>query len=168
MHAFCAPDLRKAVWPWLKDDQQYSNGDCDLLQLQVVCHSSPAQNPANTLLRGHCDLTQANGQTVQFRWWQTESLQHGRRQTTCNITDWDWVNQKKKKKALCDTPLQWGKKWSGLHMVWRVAITSCYLCWQHAPCPFCWQIRFRLSSQWEDQPMRRWCHFSVDKHIDMT
>lgn len=114
MHAFCAPDLRKAVWPWLKDDQQYSNGDSDLLQLQVVCHSSPAQNPANTLLRGHCDLTQANGQTVQFRWWQTESLQHGWRQTTCNITDWDWVNQKKRKrKALCDTPLQWGGK-----MVW--------------------------------------------------
>lgn len=83
--AFCA-DLRQAVWPWLKDDQQYSNGHSDLLQLQVVCNTSPAQNPANTVLRGHRNLTQTDGQTVQLRRWQTEPLQHSWRQPTCNIT----------------------------------------------------------------------------------
>lgn len=90
-HAFCAPDLREAVWPWLKDDQQYPYGDCDLLQLQVVCHTGPSQNPPNAVLRGHCDLAQTDGQTVQLWWWQTESLQQGWRQTTCNITDKNWL-----------------------------------------------------------------------------
>ncbi len=60
--------LWQAVRSGLKDDQKNSDGHSDLLQLQVMSHPGPTQHTTNAVLCGHGDLSQTNGQAVQFGW----------------------------------------------------------------------------------------------------
>lgn len=75
-------DLWETVRTWLKDDQQDTDGDSDLFQLQIVGHPGPPQHPTNAILGGHSKLTQANGKAVQLRCWQTQAVDQRLGETT--------------------------------------------------------------------------------------
>lgn len=68
-------DLWETVRAGLKYDQQDSYGDSDLLQLQVVGHPGPPQHLAHAVPGRRSDLTQADGQAVQLRGRQTQTVQ---------------------------------------------------------------------------------------------
>lgn len=76
-------DLRETVRTWLEDDKQNANGHCDLFQLQVVGHPRPPQHPTHAVLRGHSQLTEANGETVQLGRWQTQAVDQSLGKMTC-------------------------------------------------------------------------------------
>lgn len=76
--------LRKTIWAWLEDDQQDTNGDSDLLQLQVVGHPGSPQHSAYAIFGGNSKLTKSDGKTVQFSRRQTQTMDHSLRQSPCD------------------------------------------------------------------------------------
>lgn len=76
-------DLWETVRAGLKDDQQDTDGDSDLFQLQVVGYPCPPQHLAHTIPGGHSNLTQADGQAVQLGCGQTQAVEQRLREATC-------------------------------------------------------------------------------------
>lgn len=58
--------LWQTVRSGLKDDQKNPDWYCNLLQLQIVSHSGPAQHATHTVLGGYSYLVQAYGQAIYF------------------------------------------------------------------------------------------------------
>lgn len=76
-------DLWEAIGTRLKDDQQDTDGDSDLFQLEVVGHPGPPQHPPHTIPGGHGKLTEANGKAVQLSSGQTQTVDQRLGQSTC-------------------------------------------------------------------------------------
>ncbi|TNN33464.1 hypothetical protein EYF80_056370 [Liparis tanakae] len=76
-------DLREAVGPRLEDDQQHPDGDGDLLQLQVVGHPGPPHHAPHAVPGRHGQLAEADGEAVQLRRRETQTVDQRLRETTC-------------------------------------------------------------------------------------